>query len=155
MFIDLHHEDGSIFQFHVKEMFCLDQSSFKRQVTIKCNAILYYKVIKIKQGKDKSKCTNQNLFMLFGDTVDLSVTLEEFYENIIKLQNQITFFLSLYIGHFITRHIRNTCLACVMKKKSCLLLLSSIILRTPACECHIPFKGTNCKPLSIFLLFLI
>lgn len=30
--------------------------------------------------------------MLFGDTVDLSVTLEEFYDNIIKLQNQIIFF---------------------------------------------------------------
>lgn len=28
--------------------------------------------------------------MLFGDTVDLSVTVEEFYEDIIKLQNQIT-----------------------------------------------------------------
>lgn len=47
------------------------------------NAILCYKVIKIKEGKDKSKCTKSNLFMLFGDTVDLSVTLEEFYENII------------------------------------------------------------------------
>lgn len=73
-------------------MFYLDQSSFKRQVPIKRNAILYYQVIKIKQGEDKSKCTNQNLFMLFGDTADLSVTLEELYENIIKLQNQITFF---------------------------------------------------------------
>lgn len=29
--------------------------------------------------------------MLFGDTVDLSVTAEEFYEDIIKLQNQIIF----------------------------------------------------------------
>lgn len=92
MFKPLPHELGSTFHFYVKEMFCLYQSSFTRQVIIKCNAILYYKVIKIKQGKDKSKCTNQNLFMLFGDTVDLSVTLEEFYGNIIKLQNQITFF---------------------------------------------------------------
>lgn len=81
-----------VFHFHMKERFYLDQSLFKRQATIKCNAILYYKVIKIKQGKDKSKCTNQNLFMIFGDTVDLSVSLEEFYENIIKLQNQITLF---------------------------------------------------------------
>lgn len=72
-------------------MFCLDQSSFKRQVTIKSSEILYYKVIKIKQGKDKPKRTTQNLFMLFGDTVDLSVTVEEFYEDIIKLQNQIIF----------------------------------------------------------------
>lgn len=116
MFKPVPHELGSTFHFYVKEMFYLYQSSFTRQVTIKCNAILYYKVIKIKQGKDKSKCTTQNLFMLFGDTVDLSVTLEEFYGNIIKLQNQITFFLSLYIGLFITRHIRNTCLACMMKK---------------------------------------
>lgn len=73
---------------------------------IKCNVILYYKVIKIKQGKDESKRTKPNLFMLFGDTVDLSVTLEEFYDNIIKLQNQIIFFLSLHIARFITRHIR-------------------------------------------------
>jgi len=116
MFKQLHHEDCSIFHFHVKEMFYLDRSSSKRQVTIKSNVILYYKVIKIKQGKDKSKCTTQNLLMLFGDTVDLSVTLEEFYDNTIKLQNQITFLLSLCIGCFITRHIRNTCLACTMKK---------------------------------------
>lgn len=93
MFKQSYLEDGFIFQFHVKEMFTSDQSSFKRWVTIKRNAILCYKVIKIKEGKDKSKCTKSNLFMLFGDTVDLSVTLEEFYENIIKLQNQITIFL--------------------------------------------------------------
>lgn len=66
-------------------------------MTIKCNAILYYKVIRIKQGKDKSKCTTQNLFMLFGDAVDLSVTVEEFHEDIIKLQNQITLFPPLII----------------------------------------------------------
>lgn len=93
MFKQSYLEDGFIFQFHVKEMFTSDQSSFKRWVTIKRNGILCYKVIKIKEGKDKSKRTKSNLFMLFGDTVDLSVTLEEFYENIIKLQNQITIFL--------------------------------------------------------------
>lgn len=60
-------------------------------MTIKCSEILYYKVIKIKQEKDKPKRTTQNLFMLFEDTVDLSVTVEEFYEDIIKLQNQIIF----------------------------------------------------------------
>lgn len=86
-----------VLYFPKKEMFCLDQSSFKRQVTIKYNAILYYKVIRIKQGKDKAKRTTQNLFMLFGGTVDLSVTIEEFYEDIIKLQNQITFPPSHYI----------------------------------------------------------
>lgn len=35
--------------------------------------------------------------MLFGDAVDLSVTVEEFHEDIIKLQNQITLFPPLII----------------------------------------------------------
>lgn len=91
MFKQLNHEYGSVLHFHGKETFCLEQWPFKRQR----KAILDYKAIKIKQGKDKSKGTTQNLLMLFGDAVDLSVTPEEFYENIIKLQNQITFFLSL------------------------------------------------------------